>query len=494
MALFTLQLSDNIETVNFLGTTPPCVKVENGGFDISMPRKRRELVVLRPGFYVPIVDEEEFRESKITFSVVANEGAPGGRDAILLELHKIERILRRLSARSRIGAGRRAELSYTWEGASQATFFEVYGGDLSLPSDILSIEKMFKLDKDGHLVLPNIELKLFLSAKGYGISIYSDSLVAIPLINPSIGAKTTNPVRVQNPGYGQYNYVEINEADVPGSAPYITKLTVKSDTPYSAWTSLFIGHKVTPFSTKTWYDADENVKSILGSLVSQTGANSSTGGTGQVISTSPNYSVPQISAFSTWAWSLSAQTVGMFYAFMHGWTTFPNLMQISVGIDDYVTYGIRFQEDYTKASTPTVPLGVLQLPPPGLNLGDYGTLHPGLWLGLWTAIDPGSFSFKLDYVSLLPVDNGLRIWRARTDALTGTMVDDDWRGLNYLKNVSNQVYTPFFTLLQAIKLEPKQTQRLYFTSIGNQDQSSTERQRALTIQLHAVPCFQTLAY
>jgi len=478
--LFTLKLSDNVDTINFMASP---FFVMDGGFDISLPRVKRELVATRPGFYLPLISDFEWREAKLRFEI---RGA--SRSAILQSLGRIERLLRNIAARARITAGRRGELSYTWEGATDLTYFEVYGGDIAFPTDVLSVAKIHAKE-NGQYYIPEIELTLYLSGLGFGTSIFSDTLTEVPLFNPSVGAKQTGGVRVQNPGNGQYSYVEIAGVDLPGSQPLITKIRLTSDTPYSTWQLLYLGLQATNWPVNVVYDDTALVYQSGFSITADANANG-----GQYRSRA--FSANTFSFFSQMEWSVSdaiSNAAIMFFAFLHTWSGVPSGFQVAVGIDDYVTYGIRYQGDYVVPSSTTqknVPIGPIQIPPTE-ELVRYGTLNPDLWFGLWFATDTAG-TMTVDYLSLLPIGNGMRIWRGRTSALTGDLYDDGWRGQEYRVSSTPNVANPFYGLMEPLKLEPGITQRIYFTSAGSQTALS-ERQRAFVARVYVVPTYSLLA-
>jgi len=87
---FILKLSDNVNAIDFLSNS---FKVMDGGFDISLPRVKRELAAERPGFYVPLISYYEYREAKLQFEI---RGAT--RSAVLANLNSLERVLRNIAA------------------------------------------------------------------------------------------------------------------------------------------------------------------------------------------------------------------------------------------------------------------------------------------------------------------------------------------------------------------------------------------------------------
>jgi hypothetical protein len=484
---FILKLSDSVTTIDFLGLS---YRVADGGFDISLPRVRREFAAQREGFYVPTISAYEYRECTLRFDV---RGAT--RSAVLDNFGKIERILRNIAARSRhTSAGLRGELQYAWEGATNVTFFEVYGGDIRFPGDVLSVAKVHKIT-DGKYVLPDVEITLFLSGMGYGVSLYSNTLTEVPLFNPNVGVKSTGGVKVQNSGthftggahQPLYNYVEIDGVDLPGNQPLITRIQLASNTPYSAWNVLYMGLKTSPFPTKLVFEDSELVDGF------GTPVNNNTASGGTYRSSTWAGSTPFYNPFASFAWSVVNSSAGLHMVFLDLYSQAPAHFQFATGVDDYVSYGIRYQGEYVQmisTALRSIPLGTLQLPPTDLDVVNYGTLNPNLWMGLWVAGSSGG-TLEFDKASLLPITNGLRMWRSRVSALTGTLIDDGWRGHEYLLN-SSVVTTPFYGMLDNLKLEPGITQRIYFKSVGSQT-SEAERLRAFMARVFVVPTYLALA-
>ena len=481
--LFVLRLTDNVEnTVDFIHATDKTYRVADGGFDIGMPRVKRELAPVRQDFYVPVSTVYEYREAKLRFEVQGTN-----RSTAISSLNKIERTLRNIEARGRLGAGRRAELQYAWKDANQRTYFEVYGGTLAYPDDILSVAKVHMLS-DGKYVIPEVELTLYISAVGYGCSIFATDgqLIPIPLQRYDGATKTPNPVAIyQTPGSN--NFVTISKVDLAGSQPMITKWVLRSGTPYTNWENLYMGLQQEPYPTKLLYDSSETVDS-KGTVTNAAWAQ---GGSYRTVTFSNS---SYVDWFASFAWEFNNGSVGTFLAFLHAAESLPTNFQFSTGIDDYVTYGIRYKDEWVRPQGGAIcPLGMIQLPPAGRELASYGTLHPDLWLGLWVAYDNSGGTMTLDFLSLLPVANGLRMLRSRRNTVTGMIVDDAWRGLEFVKNETNgQVWTPFYGLLEPLKLEPGVNQRVYFLSNG-QAASTDERARQFTVQLFGVPTYSTLA-
>jgi hypothetical protein len=491
MAVFTLELTDDAETVDFMDGT--VFKVIDGGFDIGMPASVKQLTEVRPGFYRLSKSKKQYRIATITFSI---HGAT--RTAIFTSLAKLERILNSIEGQEWISDTTRGELSYAFDGATTVTYFEVYAGDLKMPDDMLSVRVAHAEDDDGYYI-QDLELKLYLSPVGYGLSIYDEPTTEVPLLNPSIGAKTTGGVIVKNlGGTSNYPYVEIHSSDVPGAQPYVTKLqVVPQATGFSSFYELYIGKVLTPFPTLSHlvFDSHLNIYSLLGG--SNTSNGSALGGSYKsvTISSAPSGA---FNTFASYAWEFPTSLTGMFLPFSVGFNgSSISPIYMAFGIDDYTTYGIRSITEVMTYAASTVGhfrMPAIQLPPTNPRLGEFGTLHEDLWVGVWYGFG-ATGTHEFDYIYVLPINNGVRVWMNRKSPGSGNlMVDDNWSGVHYNKNTStSKVWQGFGVGMQPIKLTPGKTQRLYFASRGAES-SINERARQLEIRLWSVPAFETLAY
>ncbi len=252
---FVLEITDGNETANFMGTA---LKVDEGGFNISLPRKRVDLALYRPGpFFVPLKTPDTHREATIKFTSI---GAT--RTAVLDNIEVIERILSRAAARAQVGRGDRVELKYKWDGATNTTYWEVYGGQVNMPSDVLSVGKVHRKNVDGNYALPECELTLYISPKGYTVDILSGSPTAVELYNSYAGPSTGYiDIRNYKQGYTIPPYVTVDASELPGSEPYITKLYI--DTNYAsfyAFNYLYMGlYEGT--TVGAWYEGSGTVDS-----------------------------------------------------------------------------------------------------------------------------------------------------------------------------------------------------------------------------------------
>lgn len=498
MAIFTLSITDGNETVDFLDSTN--YKVMDGGFNIGSPQKKRELVPIREGFYIPTVQPTTYREATLTFSVYG-----ASRSACLTALHKITRIFRSVQKREKATLGSRGQLSYAWAGATNITYFEMFGADMTQPADILSVGKVHMLI-EGEYVIPDINIKIYLSAKGYGISIHSEVTNELA-ISTEFETARTGGVDITNDGNDAAvsNWIEIDSAQVPGGDPWLTKLQLTSGSTYSGWRMLYIGHQETPFPSTTVLDADDGSFSS-GSLVTNSDANpNSARTTTKYHQHSYTGSTPSYSQTPVVYWDVPVGQKGTFFVFHH---TFDDkfdsgVMIYQLTLMDIWRWGINWGGPWVTASAGSpaelsIPLGSIVLPPANPDILDYGTLD-ALIMGVrysYLGYDyAGTFTPRLDYLSLLPISNGLRMWVANElDNLVGVFIDDFWKGIHYLKRAGTYVSTPFTPLMTPIFLEPAVDQRLYFhtTGIGSV-QDSLDRKRTFDVRLYAVPTYETLA-
>lgn len=492
--LFTLKLTDGTETVDFLGDI---YGVMEGGFNISSIRARKpNLALYRPGpFFIPVETKDIPREGEIRFRTSGTD-----RGEAIENLGKIRRILRRAEARKRWGAGKRVELQYAWEGSDEITYFEVYGGAVDPPEDALSIDKMH-VKHEGRYIIPECSCQLWLSTYGYSISPLNGSPTEIALYNPSVGSKQTGGVNINNPytahagnPTAHYNYVEIDGDDIPGSEPYITVLRMTTDPTYWSYVKTFyIGHRVTPFPTKLIFEGDDS----LGGGSNNDDNNASKG---SYKSKSKTPGGPGVDYFADLYWQLGNGTVGTFYAFLSSFINTPNYWHFAVGVDDYTYWDCRwignYQRGNSQGTSKSIPLGVIQLPPGGHELAAMGTLHPNLCVGIFLAYEQsGTIWWYLDYMYLLPIDDGLRILYNRGvggPETAGYIYDDAWNGQVYRKESSGSYYisAPFFGLMEPIKLEPKIDQRLYFYMHSD---PTFYYDCTVKLQVYVVPTFTALA-
>lgn len=487
--VFTLKFKDSIETCDFLSST---YKVEDGGFDIGLPQSSIDMVEYRPGFFLPQLKRGAYREATIRFTVIS-----ATRAGLITAITKVERICNRILQRQKTFTGQRGELQYAWEGATNITYFEVFAAEFKYPPDVLSTDRMHGFINDKYRIT-GLELKLYISVGGATSPIGVVPTNEIPLLNPYTGVKATGGVKIQNPGPSQYNYVAIDDVDVPGSLPYITVVHLISDTPYTSWKHIYMGQKVNPQPASLRYDSHLYDYAAGGTEVSNAGASN-----GNYWKLTYGNTNPWYNPFLEFGWAPEPDTSGTFYSFLAAFDPVPNKLAIAAGIDESgsITWGIRqigpwvrpYSSDYR-----TLPLGIIRLPPESPVLADIGNLHSDLRVGLFVSGEGtgggANIELTIDQMYFLPIEDGLRIWSARSTALTGTMVDDSIRGVRYMLDTGTpgQVYTPFYTLMEPIKLYPGVDQRIYFMSTGIQSCQS-ERQRTFKVRIFAAPMFAAIA-
>jgi len=484
--LFTLLVTDNSESIDFISST---FKVADGGFDIGTPESVRELTEIRPGFFRLVKNQKKYRTATITFAI---HGAT--RPAVLTSLAKLERVITSIESQEYITDTARGQLAYAFEGASQQTYFEAYAGDIVTPTNLLSVEVAHAQDGSGYYI-PGLQLVLYLSPQGYGLSIYDEpgSGLEIPLYNPTVASAQTGGVNVKNPGTGNYSYVQIDADDVMGAQPYITVIElVGQSSGWSAWQRVYIGKQHYPYPSQLVFDdSDVAGGADPGSVVSNVNAND-----GQYRTNT--YSGEYIGTFADYTWAVPSGMRGMFYAFLVNYLAAEPNAQFAVGIDDYVRYGIRSISEYVQPASSTqrhLPIAPIQLPPVGLDVEDFGTLHEDLWIGVFTRANSLASGYSWDYMHLLPISNGVRVWvRRRNPGHTVLNVDNPWRGLVYNKDTSTgKVWSGFYGMMPPLTITPGKDQRFYFAFPGLST-SPDERDREFQVKIWGIPTFSTLAY
>lgn len=521
--LFTLRITDNISTVDFLSDT---TRVLDAGFDIGMPSVKREYYAPRPGFYMPMVEDYQFREARLRFFAYGNT-----RNDVIATFNKIERIIRQGARRVKIVTERRAELVYTWEGSDNITYFEIYGGELILPQNILSVEKIHK--KVGSKYMVEAELVLTISALGYGISVNSIEMPEIPLWNTSVWYHPRFPHRdaprlggiyIAQPGsmVRPSNWIQIRPEDVPGDMPLITKLVLTPCGSQSTKDWTYIGLQVA--SQEDWFPPRVSlVWDDTGpwawwhtegwTQVTQSGAYGGYYHKKEI--TTDNYLTDIDNP--EWIFNFGFKFEGgqqiLFLPFWHGYNG--NDM---AGYDPvFYSIGFSYMDPYNRHNwrsawsartidmyrnvTPLAPLPV----PMQQELVNYGEAEIysqfALWMTKKEALPAGKY-IDLDYISMLPITHGLRMWHYRayegsSDSHQGYWIDDDWLGTTLWKRyyapsegLYGDVRNALDGFMKPIKLEPGRLQRLYFTHIGA---DAGNPDWVYRVQLFAVPTYMMLA-
>jgi len=482
--LFNLSVSDGSDTLVFFSTsqgTGTRYQLADGGFQVGLPAASRSFGLLRPGIGVMTKEHFETRECTIAFSIYASS-----RSNAVSQVHRINSVLKNVSQRAKTGMGERVDLMYAWEGAGSATYLEVYAGELVLPDDLWSVEGIHG-QIYGEYVVPNLVLRLWLSPDAWKISPRSTSMVAVPLTN-SYGSNNTSGLRVRNTGT---NYVTISAGSVDGDAPCPIKVTVDpGDANYSNYYYLYMGlqRQLDGYPINLLYDS-ANVTYLTGGSTSTIG-----GGYGGNYKRTV-YTGAFVGAFAQYYWDFN-NTKGLFYQFVnHGEDHGSGYKDIAyaMGMDDYVTMGITSKGDWFSAtySFLSTNCGVIQLPPGPKELADLGTFHEDLSLGVWVACaNPNGGVASMDYIDYLPIGDGARIWRCRLPTTGGgSAIDDGWQGIEYVTG-GGKIWTPFYAVLNPLKIIPGESQRIYFKTVGSSN--GAEHTREIKVRVSYVPSYRTM--
>jgi len=525
---FTLELLTNTGTsVDFLDTTttPARWALMDGGFNISMTRKTRELKPSRPGFFKLIKSYPEYRTATIKASIVAIQTGSYTDDQlrgyILDELNDLERFAMEVEDLQDPLDVSRGELIWKWSGADYTTYFEVYAVDIKLPDGVMSIQTALAHYED-RMVLSDIEITLYIAPTGWGNSINDTPDTELALENPSVGTPTTGGVIVQNPGYqsgfgwaGAYNHSYVETGSFAGNGRPLMKFKITPDTTYyNDWKQLMIGHVVKSNISPYWPERDYYA-AMYAPEVAYPDPDLST--VYDVTNTMHGYYVtgtvglgytpdPRIS-FALGGYGSSNPFPGNYYVLAcSGTNTQDNddvMMAVGV-LDRATTYytdgnsdieerGLFYTTPYAGATV--FPLGVVQIPPARMNLFGQSPLDSSIRIGVWLGSNSvTSKTWSLEYLRLIPVTNGMRVWTALTTgtALQSPFYDDMMLNLYYASDGSS-AWMPYIPYMDSLRLHPTQGNRLYFMSYGTGG-ILADRQRAFKVQVFITESFHTLAY
>jgi hypothetical protein len=517
--LFVLQLSNPSDSIDFVSASNGNFRLVNGGFNISTPEVKREFYQYLPDTNAPNQVTYGTRKADIEFNV---SGAT--RSAVIQNINRLQRLLRAADARVRTGSGQRCELAYAWEGANKKTYFEVIGGDVALPEDIMSVEKMHYIDRDDLYVVPNIKVSLTLNGLGYGVALESTALLQMPLSNTS-ATRTLDWITVTNPWRGHEEWVAIDKDDLEGDGPAITQFHYK-DISQTSLTLLFSGIQFPPFPTKTVMGVDEVLQQnspwvYYGPTASGTrngydlaalaGAAMDNkyyfGAFGEYYANPGNCTDPSnncvfVQANSTLAFK-GNDMQGLYFTFFHSVMPVPINYSIGIGIYSYR----RIVNDFfgtPYAGAVTVPLGGIVLPQNGKEVSRFGALNTSNETSA-TVFVAGDVSLNttpesrkaliFNYISCLPISGGFRVVRhtAGTMASTTTLIDDGWSGMTVLKYSDGTVGTNAYALFDHLRLEIGTDQRVYFHQLSTTTTAVNHGASTMKVKLFYVPTYLTLA-
>jgi hypothetical protein len=222
---FELILRDDTDAVNFLGTA---YRLRDKGLDIWTPKKKQvwggESVYSHGSQLVTSTFEN--RRMRMWFQITGTN-----RDEIAANVSKVERILENARQRSIEQTGSRVEIQYRWDGASNATYFEVIDGELRWPRDTMSVEQVHQTDESGKYIITDFYLALICAPFAYPISPVNGSPTELPLTNGN-GTDQTGGLRVHNHDdvtAGHDNWVQIDGTDFDGDFPAKIKMILESE-------------------------------------------------------------------------------------------------------------------------------------------------------------------------------------------------------------------------------------------------------------------------
>lgn len=232
---FTLKLYETTEEteIDFLGTSgDPHYELADGGFSAPSPPTKRVWgggSVYRDGETLQASGYHN-RVVTLTFAVAAST-----RDKVIEAWRDIERACDDIQQYAKCKAGKKWELQYQWDGASEVTYFDPLDGLAELPGDVLSVEKMYWVNKSSYYILHDCTLRLTCKPFVRGSVVEMSNL----LLNPSFefwndGAADSPPdswTDNENPGivgtlnrsadyeHGKYS-LQIDVTDSTGAGEY----------------------------------------------------------------------------------------------------------------------------------------------------------------------------------------------------------------------------------------------------------------------------------
>ena len=507
--LFTLTLSDNNESVDFIGSI---FKVKDGGFDIGTVEADRLLYKVRPGFFRLAQKERKFRKATIDFSI---HGAT--RSSVLASLAKLERIITSIEDQTNLTRTTRGQLSYAFDGATSKTYFEVYSAEIRQPSDLLSVRVAHAVDGSGYYI-QDIQVTLYLSPVGYGLSIFTSILSSneLPIKNASTPTKTTGGINIGNFGNdsGYSSYIEVDDTDIPGGQPWVTAISMRWTSSISYMHHVYFGRHVYPYPTTSHLILSSEASGSSYLMQANTGTDFSTR-TYDTDALDDYYLTRSFTYFPQGDlyypelyWILpSLFTTGRYLPFWVGFlgnVNFTAEFTRSFGIWQYSDWGIEYVPEHITdilTSQNHYRCAPLPIPPANPAVTTYGTpLKGGLWIGFAVAMGgatSGTGTFDFDYGYLLPITDGLRVWNMREtpNPTTETIIDDNWQGKYYGVDTSTNVWQSYIPSMTPISLSPAKDQRIYITTVGGvQTPQGYERNVTAVARLYGVPTFETLAY
>ena len=442
-----LYLSDGTTTVDFLdecGTSPWC-HLADGGLLIKIPSKKQTWSgsnVWRQGRTLAKHSYEN-RDIVITLEIGGSSW-----DDILNERGTIYRLLDRARDSQLRGFGSSVYLRYQVDTTSNYVEFDVLDGELKLPKDLMSVEKLNWEKCGGDSVLKECQLTLICKPFARGNE-----------------AQLVNFVEVDNADdSARNNYVSWNASAVDGDVPGPLRIThnrnyVDGGIRFSKY---WIGLRDSAVPANMIHVLEaEDADSYSGSPT-QSGSNSSYSG---------NYTMQYSGISADTDHKLATWEIGNKSSPMDHAGRFRVLL-VGLGIDANSLFSIRTQFELTPlrqypwrtaGSSPggITDLGIIELPPWALEDGQPSGYYDIVLMGRF----PATAAFDVDALYLIPAeDYKLRIW--------------DWRGYHQQQGMivedsgtRDQVYYKAATLYPVgiidyyglpIHATPGQDARLHF--------------------------------
>jgi hypothetical protein len=501
--LFELTLVSNWgEEVQFVNDTNNTYELYESGFDITTSRNTRQLAETRPGFWKVIHSMPTYREATIKFSVYGAD-----REAVIDALHKIERVLAQTERRDSFFADPIAELHYSWATGAFTTYLQVIAGDIILPGDTWSIEKLLREDSSGNPYLPEVELKLYVGATAYKHPLVSGTppLTWLLMSNPNYnGGTPSSVVQLDNPVDGAAtNYVEIADTELDGGGPWRVNIRIQQLSAAN-WGRIYMGmmyeHPIYPFFPNgTHQDYGSATVTLIDGTTTKTGGTpvgSTSGASGSSYLRIPWTNTTglhtndqlQIGQLPFWgSWFIIMETYNKI--------TTPTSKYLGLGFANGITSGITY---VNPRATYTHPLGVIQWPMGGImptnalnNVQPYISLYQG-------RDDTGTGQYyDLDYMSYLPIDNGFRVLDLKYFGDDYKYFDDGFKqGVQYSDDTvgSNGSRLDGVTgLLDPLILQSNRDTRIYFHISDSDSASSYQKSKPFQLEIFGQPMYSTLA-
>ena len=472
---FLLQLTDGTDTIDFISED---FRVEDGGLQISPPEEVQTWTDPSSAGGAQLVDHRNGnREITVSFHI-----AGANRTTIRQGINRINAITRAAIQHS-LGLGsKRVTLKYAWDGVTEVDHFEVLSGQLTLPDDVLSVEKLHTKWGD-QFKLRGCQLNLVVSPTAYGLSPSTDELIELPLTNRN-GTDVTGGLSIlpftdarDIKIYDTYyidNYVEIKGAHITGDTPGKLRIQVSSNANGHDADRFTIGAHVKNNGNLFFHWADSNVEMLtLGSQFNTTYS----------LGNSVWRSSTLVKQWSGGLWRIKLTTPEVYESkkyrvFMTTgyWPFFyPTKVQMQLRVESQM--GVLMAEgpiveQYASSSGHALimDMGVVQLPPHSPKLPTPQDVYLKLYVLGGAEWD---YVLTVGHIWLVPVDSGYRVLRLQNPlsnyiSLYPTVVDDNWNDLAYVTNDFGEKSIAAVQAMYApIKLTPGKDHRIYFNFAGH---------------------------